>query len=168
MTIEESLFNRYKGKRVLLDSNLLLLLFIGGFSADLIGSCQRTSSYTERHLILLVKLLRRFSKVVTTPHVLTEVSNLAGSSLYGQTKLAWFSYFSREVPKLDELFAESKILARENEFAIFGITDTALKMMPEDTILMTEDRRLAGYLRSKELPALHFGDLFLISGYLDQ
>jgi hypothetical protein len=116
---------------------------------------------------VLVSLLLRFSAVVTTPHVLTEVSNLAGGSLHGQTKLAWFTYFAREIPKLDEIFLEGNVLAQDAAFATFGITDVALKAISEDTLLLTEDRRLAGYLITNELPALHFGDLFTISNYLN-
>jgi hypothetical protein len=116
---------------------------------------------------VLVRLLLCFSTVVTTPHVLTEVSNLAGGSLHGQTKLEWFAYFAKEVPKLDEISHPGKALAKEGEFITFGITDVALKVISETTLLLTEDRRLAGYLRSKKLPALHFGDIYALSSYLN-
>lgn len=167
MSFEELRFDRYNGKRVLLDSNLLLLLLVGSFSPDLIASCQRTSTYTRTHYDLLVNLLLHFSAVVTTPHVLTEVSNLAGGSLHGQTKLVWFAHFAQEIPKLNEISYAGKAIAQETAFVTFGITDAALKMISKDTLLLTEDRKLAGHLKSYDLPALHFGDLVTISTYLN-
>lgn len=76
MTIEEELFKNHVGKPVLVDANLLLLVMIGSFDRDLIASFKRTCAYSIRHYDLLVRLLGYFSTVVTTPHILTEVSNL--------------------------------------------------------------------------------------------
>src|SRR5690606_14486178 len=85
-----SLLARYR-TGVLLDTNLLLLWLIGRYDRRLIGRHKRTEAYTTDDFQLLDRLTRRCTKRFTTPHVLTEVSNLAAqvgepirSNLLGQ------------------------------------------------------------------------------------
>jgi hypothetical protein len=66
--------------QLLLDTNLLLLLFIGGKDISLIGKAKTLSAYTEEDDELLREFasLNRFTGLLTTPHIITEVSNLLG------------------------------------------------------------------------------------------
>jgi hypothetical protein len=65
---------------LLLDTNLLLLLFIGGKDISLIKKAKTLAAYTEEDYELLQELasLNRFTVLLTTPHIITEVSNLLG------------------------------------------------------------------------------------------
>lgn len=72
------LLARHRQLGVAIDSNLLLLLWIGSFDRSLIQRFKRTQKYTETDYDLLVSLVARVKLLVTTPNVLTEVSNLAG------------------------------------------------------------------------------------------
>ena len=63
---------------LLLDTNLLLLLFIGGKDTSFIKKAKTLSAYTEEDYELLQEFvsLNRFTGLLTTPHIITEVSNL--------------------------------------------------------------------------------------------
>ncbi len=67
---------RYRRRALLLDTNLLLLYFVGAFRPDRIGTFDRTSKYSVDDFALLERLISQFKLMTTTPHVLTEVSNL--------------------------------------------------------------------------------------------
>jgi hypothetical protein len=66
----------YRGG-VLIDSNLLLLLMIGAIDRDRITTFKRTQKYSSDDFELLQQLVSKFSKIVTTPQILTEVSTSA-------------------------------------------------------------------------------------------
>ncbi len=93
MTLEEELFSRHVGKNIALDSNLLLVLIAGSLGFQLFKSFKRVSDYTMEDYELLIRLLRSFTVLITTPHVLTEVSNLA-NSLRESYKYEWYTYFA--------------------------------------------------------------------------
>ena len=69
---------RYQNKGLLIDTNLLLLYFIGAYDPTRIPKFKRTMAFTIDEFWFLVKFLGVFNKLVTTPNVLTEVSNLSG------------------------------------------------------------------------------------------
>ena len=62
--------------RVLLDSNLLLLLIVGRTNPSLIGTHKRTRDYDPGDVDVIENLIAAYDGLVTTPHILTETSNL--------------------------------------------------------------------------------------------
>jgi hypothetical protein len=164
MTLEERSFARYAGKSILLDSNLLLVLLAGSIDLRLFGLFKRVSLYTILDYDLLVRLLRSFTKLVTTPHILTEVGNLA-NSLPEQYKSDW----NRSVATLvgsgeteigtQERWTPATELVLMPEFLKFGIADAALTNLSSEALVVTEDYRLSGVLRGKGIPVLNFRDL---------
>ena len=63
-------------KRIILDTNLLLLLVVGLTDPALIGKHKRTRSFEVTDYDLLVNVLSGYNEIVVTPHILTETSNL--------------------------------------------------------------------------------------------
>jgi hypothetical protein len=58
--IEEQLFVRFKGKTILLDSNLLLVFMVGALGARVFTRFKRVSDYTVTDYELLVRLVQSF------------------------------------------------------------------------------------------------------------
>ncbi len=164
MTLEEQLFAKHRGKSVLLDSNLLLVFLAGSLSPHLFGRFKRVSAYTLDDYELLVRLLGSFTTLLTTPHILTEVSNLS-NSLPEWLKSDWHQNFAalidsqNDTPGLRERWTPATELAQLPEFLTFGITDTALTELASEALVVTEDYRLSNVLRSQGVPVLNFGDL---------
>ena len=164
MTSEEILFASHKGKSVLLDSNLLLVFLVGAFDPKLFGRFKRVSDYRMEDYDLLVRLLSSFSVLLTTPHILTEVSNLA-NHLPERMKLDWFLSFAdllkseAQTPGIRERWLPAAQLSVMPEFSAFGITDAGLTALASEALIVTEDHRLSGRLRKHGTPVLNFGDL---------
>jgi hypothetical protein len=164
MTLEEKLFAHHRGKSVLLDSNLLLVFLTGSLSPRLFGQFKRVSTYTLDDYELLVRLLSSFTTLLTTPHILTEVCNLA-NSLPEWLRPDWNRNFAtliasqQDTPGLRERWTPAIELAQKPEFIAFGITDAALTELSSEALVVTEDYRLSGVLRSQGVPVLNFGDL---------
>src|ERR1035441_2201040 len=69
---------RHRETGVVIDTQLLLLLWIGSFDRTLVGRFKRIQRYEESDFDLLSNIVARCPRLVTTPNVLTEVGNLAG------------------------------------------------------------------------------------------
>ncbi|MGO8931026.1 MAG: hypothetical protein ACLQU3_29570 [Limisphaerales bacterium] len=150
---------RYRRRELLIDTNLLLLYFVGAFRPDRIRSFNRTSRYSVDDFALLEKVISSFKRIITTPHVLTEVSNLMGqcgeplrSDLRGCLQAA--------IEGWNETSTPSRTLAKAAHFLRFGRTDTAIAdLAPGSCLVLTDDRPLAGLLESRNVAVIRFPDL---------
>jgi hypothetical protein len=70
----ESLFSRYRQKGVLVDTNILLLYFVGATNRERISRFNRTQNFIPEDYDLLLQVLGYFQTIATTPNILTEVS----------------------------------------------------------------------------------------------
>jgi hypothetical protein len=132
------------GRRLLLDSNLLLLLIIGAFDLRLLNSFKRLSDFSANDF----RLLRDFAssyRLLASPHIFTEVSNLA-NSLPQQTRSAFLRYFASAIPAIVEPLTATSEIAADPSFASFGLTDAAVCQLSRSALIMTQDGRLRSYL----------------------
>jgi hypothetical protein len=164
MTLEEQLFARHAGKNILLDANLLLIFLAGIVDLHLFGRFKRVEKYTEEDFDLLEKIMRHFTVLLTTPHILAEVGNLA-NSLPADIKPCWYQVLvdlllsEDRVPGVKEHWTPAVQLARTPEFSRFGIADSAVKDLAGEALIVTDDYRLSNSLNSQGIPCLNFRDL---------
>ena len=83
MTDVLQLIHKHLGNGLLVDTNLLLLHLIGRTNKNRILKFKRTQAYTIEDFELLERFIAEFKILITTPHVLTEVSNLGDLSRPG-------------------------------------------------------------------------------------
>ena len=165
MIVEDELFSRFRGKDILLDTNLLLLFLVGSFERQRIHKFKRTAEFSEADFDLLARFLQEFRKILTTPHILTEVSNLT-NSLPSHLQKLWSTHFARQTNAFLEIFEASEMLMKRGVFHQFGLADAAIHSLSSDALVLTEDFRLAGFLRSENLPVLNFRELAMVSRFL--
>jgi hypothetical protein len=156
----DHLIESYQTKGLLIDSNLALLYLVGGHDLRLIGDGKynKLSNYDLKDYHLLVRLKKIFRKAVTTPHILTEVSNLA-CDLPEQTKSACLKEFHATFVEIDELPIVSMEAARWEGFHFLGLTDSGLALVSRDYLIVTDDARLVKKLNEAGLEALNFNHL---------
>lgn len=155
----DELLTRYRNAGVLVDTNLLLLFFVGAFRKSEIGKFKRTVQYTAEDFDKLVIVLHYFQKLVTTPHILTEVSNLAGQ-LAEHSRTGFFDQFRRAIELISEEYTPGSEIAATNEFARFGITDAAIvRHAKSKYLVLTDDFRLSQYLQANGADALNFNHI---------
>jgi len=149
----------YRGKGLLIDSNVLLLFFVGLHGRTWIEKFKRTSQFTVEDCELLVDFIRQFKVVVTTPTILAEVSNLLGQ-LPDKLRCAFFEHFANGLRNLDEHYTPSRELGDEKAFPKFGLTDTAiLHAASGKYLVLTDDFRLAQYLEGLNIDVINFNHL---------
>lgn len=151
------LLKRYGGKPLVLDTNVLLLYWCASFDSGLVHTFKRLNSFSEDDIELLHYTLKSFKTINTTPHVLTEVSNLV-NSLPAWRKEDWTSHFVRQVDMVEEHWIAAETIVKTP--AIFlGLTDAALCVLASTHVILTIDFPLSNYLESKRLNVLNFNHL---------
>lgn len=155
---DDDVFQRYRGKSILLDANLLLLLLIGAFQRERISTFKRTAQFSVDEFEVLRSLVSQFRTIITTPHLLTEVSNLA-NSLPEYVKEAWAAHFAAQIGTLLEVFYPASEIIAESAFNAFGLSDAAIQKASKGTLVLTDDFRLSGYLRSLGFATLNFREV---------
>jgi len=152
----------YGPRGAVIDTNLLLLYFLGSFQLDQIRSNKRLARFDESDFGLLARLLARFKKVVTTPNILTEVSNLS-DAIPENLREPYFGEFKRCLSVLVEEYIPSSA-ALGSRWSRFGLTDAVIATISRERYLViTEDFRLSQALASDGIDALNFNHLRYIS-----
>lgn len=149
------------GRRLLVDTNILVLFLVGSFDPDLIPRHKRVNQFTVEDFHLLDGLLRRYEAILTTPNVLTEVTNLA-MQIGGPAK--------EELPALlavllqrgvfEEHVVESVEASRVEEFRRIGLTDSGIVLLAgKKWTVLTDDLPLYLALQVRGLDAINFHHL---------
>jgi len=71
-----TLIEKHRSKGVLLDTNLLVLFLVGQIDRRQISVFKRTRNFSVEDFHLLGRLVGTFGTLITTPHVLAQVSDL--------------------------------------------------------------------------------------------
>jgi hypothetical protein len=107
----------------------------------------------------LVIVLSNFKALVTTPNILTEVSNLSGQ-LGEPLRLNYFEKFASGIGLLDENYIPSNKVSNMEEFKKFGLTDMGIMCLAKHSYLViTDDFRLSQYLQKENIDVLNFNHI---------
>ncbi len=99
------------------------------------------------------------ARVVTTPAILAEVSNLAGN-LESKERFSYFTLFGKQIQQLSEIYVESVDVVNTEEFWRLGLTDAGIiELARRGRLVLTDDLELFHILASMGLPTLNFNHL---------
>lgn len=150
------LFRRYSRQGILIDTNILLLWLVGSTNRSRIALFSRTSRFAPEDYDLLVRIFASFTKVVTMPNILTEVSNFI-NQLGEPERSRCFTILARDVTQLEETYVSSAAIAKMDKFPNFGLTDGGIANLAKNSYLvLTDDLKLGSYLQSIGIDTLNF------------
>lgn len=143
-----------------MDTNLLLLFFVGGYDRSLVERFRRTADrFVASDFDTLANLLMGFERIVTTPHILTETSNLLGQ-LSGRARIECFGWLARGIPNMRETHVAGAELAQLEPFVKLGITDASvIEVAAAPYLVLTDDFRLYNFLANRGTDVLNFNNL---------
>jgi rRNA-processing protein FCF1 len=154
-----SLFHKYKQKGILIDTNILLLWFVGTVNRERISKFNRTQNFLPEDYDFLVQVLSYFNTIVTTPNILTEVNSLA-NQLGEPERSKCLSVFAEKVARLNESYLESTEVVRTDSFTKFGLTDCGIVNIAKNKYLvLTDDLKLANYLENIGIDTINFNNI---------
>jgi hypothetical protein len=139
-----------------IDTNLLLVLLIGLLDPDQVERFKRTRAYTREDYLLLSDFVGGFDGLVTTPNVLTEVSNLAGS-LSEPLRGRAFATLGALTADTDEVYCPSIEVVQHPSFPKLGLTDASVLVASQQRVtVLTDDFDLAAHLSSRGVSVVNF------------
>jgi hypothetical protein len=148
----DELVGRYRNQGVFVDANLLILCFVGAYDRYQIPKFKRTRAYTIEDYDTLVRFLACFEKRITTPNVLTEVSNLTA-----RLPRPVHEAFASNVLGMDEYYVESLSIVEHKHFDHFGLTDLGIVALVKNKYLvLTDDLELASYMDGVGVDVINF------------
>ena len=155
----ERLVERYCSRGVLVDTNILLLYFVGSYQPDEVPRFKRTCQFTVRDYHLLKGLLARFKSVLTVPNILTEVNSLSGQ-MPQSNKEQYFGQFAKQIELLDEHYLASTDVSKAEEFPKLGLTDSVIMELARDKYLvLTDDSKLYRRLAHAGIDVMNFNHI---------
>jgi hypothetical protein len=101
----------WRRKGLLVDTNVLVLYVVGNLDLDLIAKHKRTEKFIAEDYHLLDRFLRQFKTLITTPNVLTEVSNMV-AQIGGETETKLRVILGALVKAFDERYVPSMRLVK--------------------------------------------------------
>ena len=150
------------GTGFLIDTQLLVLLVAGLTSTALIGQHKRLKAYSPEDFNELVKLLGRPQRLLLTPHVLAETSNLLrqideparGGLMASLAELVRMNE-ERTIASRDVVSGSDS--AAPGAFGRLGLTDAALlALCGHDLTLLTADAELWAEAKKAGLKVTNF------------
>jgi hypothetical protein len=155
----QTLLRRHQRSGAVLDSNLLLLMVVGGVNETLVEMHRRTSSFTVDDFRLLRRMLTGFRLILTTPNVLTELSNLSR-----QVGEPWRTTLAKRlatvIPQMRESYYRSDELVGFDEFPNVGLADCSLLMLGrKGRLVFTTDFEQYRILHTARCAAINFNQL---------
>ena len=146
-------------KTGLLDATLLVLHIAGRVDLSLLQSFKRVkSNFTQQDVILLNWILTQFREILTTSYILTEVSNL-GNSLSGRQRNLFYANLASYAVTSREAHVSTTQLGAQSETVRFGFADSALCQLCRQSVIITSEYRLSGYLADQGKQVLNFNNL---------
>ncbi len=149
-------------KGIIVDSNIMLLFLVGCYDINYINMFKRTMKYTTEEYYFIRDLLTTYyykDKVYTSPHILTELSNL--SKIEGDRRSKYFNIFIKILNNTCEIYIEKNKILEFKELPKFGITDIGIfKIAKEKNLLvLTDDFRLSSYLLDNRINTLNLRNI---------
>lgn len=147
-------------RTVLVDTNLLVLLIIGSVAPSHISRVGRTRGYSEDDYHVARSIVNRFACAATTPHVLTETSNLVLQGVWGGLAEEVVKRLRGIYITADERFVPAHKLFRDRFAASFGLADSAIiDAARRGCTVLSDDLALSLAVESLGLAAINFNHL---------
>ncbi len=145
---------------IAVDTNLMLLLVVGRTRRDFITKHKRLRSYTESDFDLVAQLLKNVDTLLTTPNVLTEVSNLLVQGVLEPLRTQLLATFSLFVTAMAEQYHPSRSSVDDDSFHKLGLADaTWLCVLDTDAVLITDDSDLTWQAEARGISVLNLDAL---------
>jgi hypothetical protein len=141
---------------VLFDTNVLLLFLMMEVDPSYVMQWKRTRQFTDRHMQALADILRSQPRMTTTPHILTEVTNLA-DSLPAKAQSRFMATVATYAKRARERWRSAALLASDETFVRLGLADIGQLHLPRRgrPTVVTVDGPLYVELEKRRLPALN-------------
>jgi len=156
LKIEEPYYSKYnqKSSGYLMDKNTIEKMN------------NNENGYSTKDFKLLSEIVDNYEKIMTTPHILTEISNLNKSKKRQKSLTTRNLLFNRLKALIAsnlvyENFVNITDIIKDSKFNKFGVTDIGILNQSKNSNIgvITDDSKFSGYLNNNQIPCINFKEL---------
>ena len=155
----DRLLRRVRGHQagLMLDTNVLLLHLAVLSAREGALAWKPTRNFIREHVVLLEGLVSAAHRIVTTPHILTEATNLAAQGGPEQLRDKVLYQLRHFAITTLERHVEAKRVAQDPEFSRLGLADLAQAFLGVRSrpLILTIDAPLFAELEKRRVPAIN-------------
>ena len=141
---------------LLLDTNLLVLFVVGSTDRALIARHKRLRAFTAEDFVGLCGIISHFTRVLITPNILTETSNLL-TQIEEPARKRLLDTLAIIIGETHEEYVASRTVSMRTEFSRFGLTDSGiLEKAGMVQCILTDDLALYLHLTANGHNAVNF------------
>ncbi|PKP56871.1 MAG: hypothetical protein CVT88_09640 [Candidatus Altiarchaeales archaeon HGW-Altiarchaeales-1] len=143
-------------KEIVIDTGPLLVILAEHYGHNTLTKF----GYTDDYVIVLKEFLKDVSKIIITPQVLAEVSNLVNTKIE-KVFFSDFINFSKSIlQELKEEYISKDIVLAKKELPKFGFTDASLlEVANGNKLLLTNDALLHYYCRNNNISLAYLREI---------
>lgn len=147
-------------RRVVVDTNLLILLVTGRTSLEYIGKHKNLRTFALEDYATLTEFIGGVEHIFLTPNVLAETSSLAGQ-IGDPIRRQIRTSLRLIIENAEEKYVESRAAVAREEYAWLGLTDASLLELSfrEKATILSTDLMLCHTAAKLGLPAVNFNHL---------
>jgi len=142
-------------KRLLLDTNLLLLWLVARTNPRVLFEFKRVQNFTYSDIVLLREIAARYGEHVTTPHLLSETSNFVEQAPSHRREMLT-AELRDYIHETHEVYHPAILLSDSPQFVTFGLSDSALFELGSDVVAVTTDYHLATAIATAGGDSIYF------------
>ncbi len=154
----DAVLRKHRSHGLILDSNLLVFLIVGSTDPNLILEARptRNKNFSLPDFELLKEIVGRVGKLVTTPHILAETSNLL-DQIKGRFRDDVFAQFDALIRRTPESAVPALEVLSFDCFSDLGLTDCAVIHLAQARhLIITVDAPLAVELIRRKYAVLNY------------
>ncbi len=155
------LIYKYCRRGIIIDTNLMLVYIVGIYDPDYISRFKKTEKYGVEDFKCIHSVLSYFRKhIITTPHIITELSNLS-MKIQNNRLVAYFSVFKKLLKEMDEEYINKDEVLGLPLLPKLGITDLTIIEAAKrfKYLVFTDDFRATGYMRNMRIDVLNLNNI---------
>ena len=158
------LVDKYWRKGIIIDTNLMLVYIVGMYNPNYVGQFHKTEDYCREDYDYIYSVLSHFSKVIITPHILAELSNLSPKiqdNKQDKKLLEYFNVFKDVLERTSERYIKKDDILNFPLLPKFGITDLAIIEAAKryNYLVFTNDSSMVGCMRNMDMEVLYLNDI---------
>jgi hypothetical protein len=155
-TLVDDVLTRHES--VFIDTNLFILFIVGLIDRNRIADFKRTNQFDTIDFDILLQLVSKIRRRCITSNVATETDNLVRQlpdRYHEQTSIMLKEVFKHSI----EIHTQSLGFFGSAHHAKFGLTDAILITHSRDSLILTDDYKLAGMIDYLGGSVLNFSQL---------
>jgi predicted nucleic acid-binding protein len=141
---------------VIIDTNIFILLLSGLIDENKIKNYTRNSIYAKEDYYLLLDIVSKYDRIITSPNILTETDNIL-NRITGEDRYKYLALVKTIYKQTIEKYIKTEVVVQNWFFDTLGITDSAILMMAKESeLLISGDSCLCDYAKSFNIKTFDF------------